>query len=448
MVVFSLANESKTRAKHTKTLHSERAWAALPPLGLRLPPAFSPPAFMEPTPAGVILGKYKLGRLLGRGSFAKVYQAHSITDGTAVAVKIMDKARSVEAGMESRIVREAAARRYFQQLVSALLFCHQNGVAHRDMKPQNLLLDQDGNLKVSDFGLSALPDQLKNGLLHTACGTPAYTAPEVVSRKGYDGAKADAWSCGVILFVFLSGFLPFDDSNLVTMYRKIHRRDYQFPSWISRPARSVISQLLDPNPNKRMSIEALMESAWFKKSTPAKKLEHASSFDSDMESMKVCEYGSAPLTMNAFDIISMSSGLDLSGLFFEAAANKREKRFMSRASAEITVEKMREVGEKLGYGVERGKVGSIRREAGRVVLLVEVSEVAPSLLLVEVQVVDGGEFEELKWEIVKAGLEDIVVSWEGSGMLTHICNLFFLKSPNFNVPLDGQRIDIHHVTLW
>ncbi|RVW55889.1 CBL-interacting serine/threonine-protein kinase 7 [Vitis vinifera] len=420
---------------------------------------------MEPTPAGVILGKYKLGRLLGRGSFAKVYQAHSITDGTAVAVKIMDKARSVEAGMESRIVREvtamrslqhpnilkiyeimatkskiyliielakggelftkisrrgrlteAAARRYFQQLVSALLFCHQNGVAHRDMKPQNLLLDQDGNLKVSDFGLSALPDQLKNGLLHTACGTPAYTAPEVVSRKGYDGEKADAWSCGVILFVFLSGFLPFDDSNLVTMYRKIHRRDYQFPSWISRPARSVISQLLDPNPNKRMSIEALMESAWFKKSTPAKKLEHASSFDSDMESMKVCEYGSAPLTMNAFDIISMSSGLDLSGLFFEAAANKKEKRFMSRASAEITVEKMREVGEKLGYGVERGKVGSIRREAGRVVLLVEVSEVAPSLLLVEVQVVDGGEFEELKWEIVKAGLEDIVVSWEGSGM--------------------------------
>ncbi|RVX22350.1 CBL-interacting serine/threonine-protein kinase 7 [Vitis vinifera] len=211
---------------------------------------------MEPTPAGVILGKYKLGRLLGRGSFAKVYQAHSITDGTAVAVKIMDKARSVEAGMESRIVREvtamrslqhpnilkiyeimatkskiyliielakggelftkisrrgrlteAAARRYFQQLVSALLFCHQNGVAHRDMKPQNLLLDQDGNLKVSDFGLSALPDQLKNGLLHTACGTPAYTAPEVVSRKGYDGEKADAWSCGVILFVFLSGFL-------------------------------------------------------------------------------------------------------------------------------------------------------------------------------------------------------------------------------------------------
>lgn len=158
-----------------------------------------------------------------------------------------------------------------------------------------------------------------------------------------------------------------------------------------------------------------MESAWIKKSTPAKKLEHAGSFDSDMESMKVCEYGS-PLTLNAFDIISMSSGLDLSGLFFEAAVTKKEKRFMSKASAETTVERMREVGEKLGYGVERGKVGSVKKETGRVVLLVEISEVAPSLLLVEVQVVDGTESVEMKWEVVKAGLEDIVVSWEDGGM--------------------------------
>ena len=102
------------------------------------------------------------------------------------------------------------------------------------MKPQNILLDKDGNLKVSDFGLSALPEQLKNGLLHTACGTPAYTAPEVVCRRrGYDGTKADAWSCGVILFVFLAGYLPFDDSNNVTMYKKIHRREYRFPDWFS-----------------------------------------------------------------------------------------------------------------------------------------------------------------------------------------------------------------------
>ncbi|KAE8075918.1 hypothetical protein FH972_014599 [Carpinus fangiana] len=70
---------------------------------------------------------------------------------------------------------EPSAHRYFQLLVSALRFCHQNGIAHHDVKPQNLLLDEDSNLKVSDFELSALPEQLKNGLVHTACGTPAYT---------------------------------------------------------------------------------------------------------------------------------------------------------------------------------------------------------------------------------------------------------------------------------
>ncbi|XVF63003.1 hypothetical protein PTKIN_Ptkin09bG0054000 [Pterospermum kingtungense] len=272
------------------------------------------------TPNSILLGKYRLGRILGRGSFAKVHEASLLDDSNSVvAVKIIDKTKTVDAAMEPRIIGEVsamhrlqhhpnilkihevmatktkiylvmelasggelfakvlrrgrlaepAARRYFSQLVSALNFCHQNGVAHRDLKPQNLLLDQNGNLKVSDFGLSALPEQLSDGLLHTACGTPAYTAPEVVRRKGYNGSKADAWSCGVILFVLLAGYLPFDDSNLVTMYKKIHRREFQFPSWISKQAKSVIWQLLDPNPNTRMSIEKLMETSWYKRALMA-----------------------------------------------------------------------------------------------------------------------------------------------------------------------------------
>ncbi|KAM0994880.1 hypothetical protein EV2_010668 [Malus domestica] len=93
--------------------------------------------------------------------------------------------------------------------------------------------------------ISALPDQLRNGLLHTACGIPAYTAPEVVYRRSYDGSKADAWSCGVILFVLLAGRLPFDDSNLITMYKKVQRREYEIPAWISKPAGRIIYQLLE-----------------------------------------------------------------------------------------------------------------------------------------------------------------------------------------------------------
>ncbi|KAK9288527.1 hypothetical protein L1049_016986 [Liquidambar formosana] len=339
----------------------------------------------------------------------KIYLIMELATGGELFSKIARRGR----------LTEAAARRYFQQLVSALHFCHQNGVTHRDVKPQNILLDQDGNLKVSDFGLSALPEQLKNGLLHTACGTPAYTAPEVVGRRGgYDGAKADAWSCGVMLYVFLAGFLPFDDSNLVTMYKKIHRREYQFPSWFSRPARSVIARLLYPNPNTRLSIEALMEVSWFKKSLQLKP--QCSLLQYDMNSSKdctKCDSISGPITpiMNAFDIISLSPGLDLSGLF--ETASKKEKRFTSMATAEVVVERVREVGGKLGYNVERGKSGIIGLGKGRLILLVEVLEVTPSLLLVEVKVVHGGvEFEELHWGDLKAGLEDIVLSWHNDGM--------------------------------
>jgi serine/threonine protein kinase len=128
---------------------------------------------------------------------------------------------------------EEKARFYFRQLVEGVEYCHSRGVCHRDLKPENLLLDENGNLKISDFGLSALYIGGEEGsrtevrialgsasrwsckrdclqLLHTTCGTPNYVAPEVLADQGYDGRKADVWSAGVILYVLLAGFLPFD----------------------------------------------------------------------------------------------------------------------------------------------------------------------------------------------------------------------------------------------
>ncbi|CAN1811965.1 CBL-interacting serine/threonine-protein kinase 6 [Linum perenne] len=172
--------------------------------------------------------------MLGHGTFAKVYHARNLQSGKSVAMKVVGKEKVIKVGMTDQIKREISvmkmvkhqnivelheakgrlkedvARVYFQQLISAIDFCHSRGVYHRDLKPENLLLDEEGNLKVTDFGLSAFSEP-----------------PEVIKKKGYNGAKADLWSCGVILYVLLAGFLPFQDDNLVTMYRKNLQRRLQ-----------------------------------------------------------------------------------------------------------------------------------------------------------------------------------------------------------------------------
>ncbi|EOY27625.1 CBL-interacting serine/threonine-protein kinase 23 isoform 5, partial [Theobroma cacao] len=244
------------------------------------------------------VGKYELGRTLGEGTFAKVKFARNIETEQNVAIKILDKEKVLKHKMIGQIKREIStmklirhpnvihmyevmasktkiyivlefvtggelfdkiasrgrlkedeARKYFQQLINAVDYCHSRGVYHRDLKPENLLLDANGVLKISDFGLSALPQQVReDGLLHTTCGTPNYVAPEVINNKGYDGARADLWSCGVILFVLMAGYLPFEDSNLTALYKKIFKADFNCPPWFSSSAKKLIKRILDPNP--------------------------------------------------------------------------------------------------------------------------------------------------------------------------------------------------------
>ncbi|KAL5664378.1 hypothetical protein ACJX0J_024486, partial [Zea mays] len=148
-------------------------------------------------------------------------------------------------------------------------YCHSRGVYHRDLKPENLLLDSNGALKVSDFGLSAFaPQTNEDGLLHTTCGTPNYVAPEVMlADKGYDCMAADVWSCGIILFVLMAGYLPFDDANLIRLYKLIYQAYFYCPPWFSSGAKKFIKRILDPNPDtlSRITIAEILEDEWFKK---------------------------------------------------------------------------------------------------------------------------------------------------------------------------------------
>lgn len=429
------------------------------------------------------MDRYEIGRHLGQGNFAKVYYARNLTSGQAVAIKMIDKEKVSRVGLMVQIKREIsimrlvrhpnvlklfevmaskskiyfvleyakggelfnkitkgklsedAARKYFHQLISAVDYCHSRGVYHRDLKPENLLLDENENLKVSDFGLSALAESTRqDGLLHTTCGTPAYVAPEVLSRRGYDGAKADIWSCGVILFVLVAGFLPFHDTNLIEMYRKISRAEYRCPRPFSVELKDLLYKILDPDPSTRASVSRIKRSAWFRKPVDVNGLkikqetrdkvqkgEPTTSESTEGSNSEVNQEASSSLTnLNAFDIISLSTGFDLSNLF-EEKYGRREDRFTTRQPAEAIFAKLNELAKKLKLKIKKQENGVLKLAAPRegmkgiLELDAEVFEFAPSLHLVELKKTNGDtiEYKQLMKDEIRPALKDLVWAWQG-----------------------------------
>jgi len=296
-------------------------------------------------------------------------------------------------------------------------------VYHRDLKPENLLLDDNGNVKVSDFGLSALPEQFrKDGLLHTACGTPAYVAPEVFTKKGYDGAMADIWSCGVILFVLMAGYLPFQDANLMIMYKKIHKGDYKCPPWFSSEVRGLVLRLLDPNPRTRITVPQLMEVPWFRRDFKRPQIDRDVTFDllNDVDS---AFFVPKPACLNAFDIISLSPGFNLSGLFKDNTIKQEEEsRFTSTQPASSIMSKLEEIASLFRFSFKKSKdfkmklQGSEEGRQGYLSIDAEIFEVTPSFFMVELRKTGGDTLEYSKFcrQDLRPGLKDIVWTWDGN----------------------------------
>lgn len=149
----------------------------------------------------------------------------------------------------------------FRQIVSGLLYCHRMSICHRDLKPENILLSRvDLTVKLIDFGMAALQPEGKR--LTTPCGSPHYAAPEVISTRPYDGTQADVWSCGVILFVMLTGTTPFNhspDGDVRLLFRDIARAKYWMPSNISHMAKDLISRIFVADPKRRITMDGVWE---------------------------------------------------------------------------------------------------------------------------------------------------------------------------------------------
>ena len=155
---------------------------------------------------------------------------------------------------------------HFQQIITAVNYCHRFNIAHRDLKPENLLLDRDGNIKVADFGMAAW--QGKSDLLQTACGSPHYAAPEVIMGKSYNGACSDVWSCGVILYALLAGRLPFDDEDLGILLEKVKIGKYTMPSEFDPHAKDLISKMLEKDVAKRITVGGILTHPFFTSQPP------------------------------------------------------------------------------------------------------------------------------------------------------------------------------------
>ncbi|XP_076669557.1 serine/threonine-protein kinase MARK2 isoform X6 [Andrena cerasifolii] len=254
------------------------------------------------------IGRYKLLKTIGKGNFAKVKLAKHLPTGKEVAIKIIDKTQLNPNSLqklfrEVRIMKmldhpnivklfqvietektlylvmeyasggevfdylvlhgrmkEKEARAKFRQIVSAVQYCHQKKIIHRDLKAENLLLDSEMNIKIADFGFSN--EFTPGNKLDTFCGSPPYAAPELFQGKKYDGPEVDVWSLGVILYTLVSGSLPFDGSTLRELRERVLRGKYRIPFYMSTDCENLLKKFLVLNPAKRASLETIMKDKW------------------------------------------------------------------------------------------------------------------------------------------------------------------------------------------
>ncbi|XP_051990796.1 serine/threonine-protein kinase MARK2 isoform X2 [Xyrauchen texanus] len=254
------------------------------------------------------IGNYRLLKTIGKGNFAKVKLARHVLTGKEVAVKIIDKTQLNSSSLQKLLrevrimkllnhpnivklfevietektlylimeyasggevfdylvahgrMKEKEARAKFRQIVSAVQYCHQKCIVHRDLKAENLLLDADMNIKIADFGFSN--EFTVGNKLDTFCGSPPYAAPELFQGKKYDGPEVDVWSLGVILYTLVSGSLPFDGQNLKELRERVLKGKYRIPFYMSTDCENLLKKFLILNPTKRGSLEQIMKDRW------------------------------------------------------------------------------------------------------------------------------------------------------------------------------------------
>ncbi|KAI8147469.1 hypothetical protein BJV82DRAFT_595554 [Fennellomyces sp. T-0311] len=303
---------------------------------------YHPPAGRKPT----VFGPYLLLQTLGEGEFGKVKLGIHIETGQEVAIKLIKKDNIDSSTRMSKVEREISvlrkvrhpyivklydvieteryigiilqcasggelfeyilahrylkekdASRLFAQLISGVHYMHKKHIIHRDLKLENLLLDRNRCIIITDFGFANQFSSAKDDLMSTSCGSPCYAAPELVISEGlYVGSAVDIWSCGVILYAMLCGYLPFDDDpanpdgdNINLLYKYILNTELAFPDYVSADARDLLRKMLVPDPAKRCTMQTIMDHPWLRP--------HHTLFDKSLRELELEAMASAELPL-------------------------------------------------------------------------------------------------------------------------------------------------------
>lgn len=227
--------------------------------------------------------------LMGKLSHPNIVKLHDTFDTKRHVVLEMEyiQGMSLHGYLKSksnRRLEEVEAKRLFLQILSGIEYCHSKSITHRDIKLENLLLDEHNNVKIIDFGFSTCIPNTKK--IRIFCGTPSYMSPEIVSRKEYAGPPADVWALGVLLYAMLCGTFPFKGSNDKELYRRINSGQFVLPEYLSAQSKALLIKILRVDADDRPTAQAISEDEWFKKKKIDNPILFQDEYNSDLQIKK------------------------------------------------------------------------------------------------------------------------------------------------------------------